>query len=318
MISTAIADAFITVDTTVTDMNSPPAPFSNDRVKSDLNTSAAAMVDRTTLPSKRPFITKAEQKSVVSNVSVSSSSSIGSSSDDESTAPSFMTSVTNKKQKISGIISDDGSDDDDVVPSVVVSGSMEGKNRSFPQEQDTKVSPATSNSIAMSHYQKKYEPPTSKNMSKVELSLWRKQQRQQRNRMSAAASRQKQKARITELEQLIADYQQKYAAVQMEIQRMQQKSRVQPIITASSMTNAQDVNVCQGSCPPTQGQLPVDGSNITTGTDSVHPNTNIVPSSPSSELVNLSLSNTPFKMISRQALSQELSFTPPQLFFHLM
>ena len=57
------------------------------------------------------------------------------------------------------------------------------------------------------------------------MSLWRKQQR---NRVSAITSRHQQITRITELEQQIAEYQQKYTAVQLEIQRME-KAFVSPM-----------------------------------------------------------------------------------------
>lgn len=51
-----------------------------------------------------------------------------------------------------------------------------------------------------SQKQPNYEPPEGHTMSKDELSSWRKNQRRLRNRQSAAASRQKQKDRIEELE----------------------------------------------------------------------------------------------------------------------
>jgi bZIP transcription factor len=294
------------------DANSPLIPVSNDRVNIGSSLYASNHIGLPTSTSKRPLEDITGSRSAVGNVSVTSSSSVGSSSDDESVSAAHAAPVTNKKQKITSIISDDSSDDDDAVPGLIVSGSFQQDATSKATSQNrasTSGSPANTGS---SHYQKKYEPPTSKNMSKVELSLWRKQQRQQRNRMSAAASRQKQKARISELEQEIAEYQQKYAAVQMEIQRLQQQSLLQPTKVTP---------------PTTQAHLPVAERN---SNGNIYPDMNIevVPtfhssSSPSSasppppELVNLSYSNTPFKMISRQALSQELSFTPP-LFFQLI
>jgi Skp family chaperone for outer membrane proteins len=254
------------------------------------------------------------------NVSVSSSDSVASSgssnsSDDESVS---AMNTPNKKSKISSVpeVSDDSSDDDDAIPAVVVSS--DGPNRAFQHAQTG----ATSGGIAAynhtsSHYQKKYEPPTSNTMSKVELSLWRKQQRQQRNRMSAAASRQKQKARITELEQQIAEYQRKYAAIQNEINRAQQKLVVPQISSSIGST----VEVLDNSSPINE----VTSSTGTKTNDIVNPTAHFVPTSPVSvslsspvpEVVTLSSSNTPFKMISRQALSQELSFTP-SLFFRTL
>ena len=241
MVTAVVSDT----DNTVEVVNSPPS-VSNDRPIHDrVPSNSVQFGSSPSSTSKRPFEAYCEggnrimklETSFVGNVSVvSSSDSIGNSSDDESaTASTYKTPITNKKPKISSsssiIISDDSSDDDDAVPAVVVSTEKSANRLTLPG-QITQVQASASRNGSntpdpmdtvhnSSHYQKKYEPPTSKNMSKVELSLWRKQQRQQRNRMSAAASRQKQKARITELEQQIAEYRQKYAAIQLEIERME-------------------------------------------------------------------------------------------------
>ena len=298
-----------------------PSPLWNDRTNCDPLSSSNQVELLVSSPStattaKRPMESRG-------NVSVSSSDSVASSgsssssnsSDDESVS---AMNTTNKKSKISSVpeVSDDSSDDDDAIPAVVVSS--DGPNRAFQHAQTG----ASSGGIAAyshtsSHYQKKYEPPTSNNMSKVELSLWRKQQRQQRNRMSAAASRQKQKARITELEQQIAEYQRKYAAIQNEINRVQQKAVV-PLISSSIGST---VEVLDNSSPINE----VTSSTGTKTNDIINPTAHFVPTSPVSvslsspvpEVVTLSSSNTPFKMISRQALSQELSFTP-SLFFRTL
>ena len=320
-----------------------PPSFSNDRPTHDRIPSDSMPLEPTPTSSslsKRSFEAYCEEgsgstkleTSFVGNASVvSSSDSIGSnSSDDESAAAIYKIPITNKKPKISSssIISDDSSDDDDVIPADVVS-TDKNANRLPPKVQGTPSQATIGTSIDGSNvsspmdathninqYQKKYEPPTSKNMSKVELSLWRKQQRQQRNRMSAAASRHKQKAQITELELQIAEYQQKYAAVQLEIQRME-KALVSPMdIQLQSSGDVQDIQVEQETSPSAQTQIPGVGS---IRSSNLKPSMEIVPTSSlsSSEVVTLSSLEAPFKMISRQALSQELSFTP-QLFFHLI
>jgi hypothetical protein len=312
------------------DSNSPILPVSDDWVSVDRGASNhvefVALTSKPTM--KRSIEDTIEMSNQVRSGNVSpcesSTSSIGSLSDEESAAVAQSVPATNKKPKISaGVISDDSSDDDDddvgagvAVPAVVVSGVTGLTQRSFPPDMAEhgsnrpSTSPHSSRTSSVSHYQKKYEPPTSKQMSKVELSLWRKQQRQQRNRLSAAASRQKQKARITELEQEIADYERKYAAVQAEIQRLQEKKLTKSIETVIGTDEGNTLNVdqdrttescIQGPTVPSQmSLLPISSS-----------------SSSSPPVVNLSLSNSPFKMISRQALSQELSFTP-ELFVYLV
>ena len=297
-----------------------PSPLWNDRTNCDPLSSSNQVELLVSSPStattaKRPMESRGNV-SVSSSDSVASSGSSNSSSSDDESVSAMNTPI--KKSKISSVpeVSDDSSDDDDAIPAVVVSS--DGPNRAFQHAQTG----ASSGGIAAyshtsSHYQKKYEPPTSNNMSKVELSLWRKQQRQQRNRMSAAASRQKQKARITELEQQIAEYQRKYAAIQNEINRVQQKAVV-PLISSSIGST---VEVLDNSSPINE----VTSSTGTKTNDIINPTAHFVPTSPVSvslsspvpEVVTLSSSNTPFKMISRQALSQELSFTP-SLFFRTL
>jgi Basic region leucine zipper len=73
--------------------------------------------------------------------------------------------------------------------------------------------------------QNKYDPVNVAVMSKLELSLWRKQQRKQRNRISAAKSRQSQKLRIVELEDEVADWQRRVALLQEQIQDHKKKNK---------------------------------------------------------------------------------------------
>jgi len=74
---------------------------------------------------------------------------------------------------------------------------MEGRLRRKRQLQSSKLTTSVSEKRAK---QPNYEPPSIETMSKEEISNWRKNQRRLRNRQSAAASRQKQKDRIEELE----------------------------------------------------------------------------------------------------------------------
>jgi len=63
-------------------------------------------------------------------------------------------------------------------------------------------------------------PPTS--MTKEELTAWRKEERKKRNRESAAASRNKIKGRITELESELSEWKQKYTDMEDKMRAMEQ------------------------------------------------------------------------------------------------
>lgn len=66
-----------------------------------------------------------------------------------------------------------------------------------------------------------YAPQSISSMSKDELSEWRKEQRRKRNRESAAASRNKTRARIEELEGEVDKWRSMYADMQMKMQCME-------------------------------------------------------------------------------------------------
>lgn len=68
-------------------------------------------------------------------------------------------------------------------------------------------------------YTIKYEP--NRNMTKDELSEWRKQQRKERNRASAAASREKVRSRICELEDEVELLRSQYADALKKIQLLE-------------------------------------------------------------------------------------------------
>lgn len=73
--------------------------------------------------------------------------------------------------------------------------------------------------------QKTYLPSSVKSMTKEEISAWRKEARRVRNRQSAAASREKVRSRITELESEIAGWKMKYETVMSRIQELEDKLR---------------------------------------------------------------------------------------------
>jgi hypothetical protein len=66
--------------------------------------------------------------------------------------------------------------------------------------------------------QMKYDPEVP--MTKEEAAIWRREQRRQRNRLSAAQSRERQRHRITELENELDEWKDKYAAVQNAIETL--------------------------------------------------------------------------------------------------
>lgn len=82
--------------------------------------------------------------------------------------------------------------------------------------------------------QSRYEPGI--RMSKEELARWRKEARRVRNRESAAASRQKTRARIEELEEQVNELQDKYDNALRQIAELEaQQQRVQNIDTKDNL-----------------------------------------------------------------------------------
>jgi hypothetical protein len=69
-------------------------------------------------------------------------------------------------------------------------------------------------------YQNRYEPEVP--MTKEELAEWRREARKKRNRESAAASRNKVRNRITELEDEVKDWESKYRGLMTRIQRLEE------------------------------------------------------------------------------------------------
>jgi hypothetical protein len=288
---------------------------------------------------------------VMGNVSVSSASS-----DDESTSSFSLPSIPKRHKSsdpastIKGsnsskiknkymedidvsqrVISDDDDDDDDDELSSVLPDKRPTTGVHYDRQSHigansktlTPIRHTSSPSTSVSNYQKKYDPPPDcSNMSKIELSNWRRQQRQQRNRLSAAASRQKQKLRVIELEQQVGEWKEKVHALQVEMQRIQQQLLAKP---SSTDADAVRLKECKDKMD-SHGQ----SDEIMTMSHSPHATAHINSSKLSSVLPKFSSSSTsnivssmpsplsfvinesPIKMISRQALSQELSFTSPR------
>jgi hypothetical protein len=77
-----------------------------------------------------------------------------------------------------------------------------------------------------------YAPPSISSMSKEELSEWRKEQRRKRNRESAAASRNKTRVRIEELEGEVTKWKSMYHDMEMKMRCMER--HIQFLIAANN------------------------------------------------------------------------------------
>lgn len=84
-----------------------------------------------------------------------------------------------------------------------------------PSSTKSAPSPSHQQGSASKKPQMKYDPDVP--MTKNEAALWRREQRRQRNRLSAAQSRERQRNRISELENELDQWKDKYAAVQAKI-----------------------------------------------------------------------------------------------------
>lgn len=81
---------------------------------------------------------------------------------------------------------------------------------------------AKKKSPLFNHPQNHYAPQSISSMSKDELSVWRKEQRRKRNRESAAASRNKTRSRIDELEGEVDKWKLMYHDMSMKMRCMEQ------------------------------------------------------------------------------------------------
>jgi len=82
-----------------------------------------------------------------------------------------------------------------------------------------------------------YAPPNPNQMTKEELAAWRKEERKKRNRESAAASRNKIKGRITELESELSEWKQKYTDMEDKMRAMEQHIQLLTQLNGSPSSN---------------------------------------------------------------------------------
>lgn len=90
-----------------------------------------------------------------------------------------------------------------------------------PDEQQSCELPKKKKSPLWNKPQNFYAPPSVSSMTKEELAEWRKEERRKRNRESAAASRNKTRARIEVLEGEVADWKARYADMEAKMRCME-------------------------------------------------------------------------------------------------
>lgn len=100
-----------------------------------------------------------------------------------------------------------------------------------------------------------YAPPSISSMSKEELAVWRKEQRRKRNRESAAASRNKTRVRIDELEGEVSKWKQMYHDMEMKMRCMERHIQFLTKLNMSAPSQGQQHPGHVAPTPPQQ-QLP--------------------------------------------------------------
>jgi len=103
------------------------------------------------------------------------------------------------------------------------SGASVGADRMPPTNARKRKASETNDTMSAEEKQSKYtlQYNPDKPMTKEQVSEWRRQQRKERNRASAAASRQKIRSRIFELEEVVDDLRSKYAAALARIRELE-------------------------------------------------------------------------------------------------
>lgn len=94
-----------------------------------------------------------------------------------------------------------------------------------------------------------------RNMTKEEISEWRRDQRKQRNRASAAASRQKVKSRIAELEKEVEGWKEKYFELKGLLEGKQQKQLEQGDVSGVSPSPSPSSSMEQQKKPTDEAEV---------------------------------------------------------------
>ena len=126
------------------------------------------------------------------------------------------------------------------------------------------VAPTKPKSILAGRPENYYAPPNPDQMTKEELAAWRKEERKKRNRESAAASRNKIKGRITELESELSEWKQKYADMEDKMRVMEQHIQLLTQLNGrSSSTQGQAVPPPTAISHPNSPQISPVPSTVT-------------------------------------------------------
>jgi hypothetical protein len=114
-----------------------------------------------------------------------------------------------------------------------------------------------------------YEPPSA-NMTPEELQAWRKEQRRERNRQSAAASRQQTKARIEELEGEVLKYKTQYEEMKRRMEGMERQIKLLTEFSEAKMTPKMQMVTPPASYPNSPSRSPVHELEEASLSDDLH------------------------------------------------
>jgi hypothetical protein len=116
-----------------------------------------------------------------------------------------------------------------------------------------------------------YYAPPSANMTPEELQAWRKEQRRERNRQSAAASRQQTKARIAELEGEVLKYKTQYEEMKRRMEGMERQIKLLTEFSEAKMTPKMQMVTPPASYPNSPSRSPVHELEEASLSDDLHP-----------------------------------------------
>jgi len=154
-------------------------------------------------------------------------------------------------------------------------------------------------------YQNRYEPE--EKMSKEQLAEWRKEARRQRNRESAAASRNKVRSRIHELEEEVQDWKKKYESLLERMDALEKEAK-RKVTTTASVTNPSSAFPSLPDLTPTTPKTIYVPSSVSACSDLYIP---LVPDCTRSSNDNMS-SSSPSPSPSRSEHQQQQSRTQSQ------
>ncbi len=225
----------------------------------------------------------------------------------------------NKRHRIV-VESEDDNDTDDMNEEIRDDSSIsvstppptkKSKSNCHSRSRKKKASPSTCTSTGRviksnTKYQNRYEPEVP--MTKEQEAEWRKEARKQRNRESAAASRNKVRNRIIELESEVEGWKAKYMAL---MQRLDALEKATPF-SSNSISTASTVPASPQQTPKTI-YVPSNSSNVSlcTSGNQGH-NVFAMPTIPSLTLTDSSMSNDDSTLPSSRASQSQQTYSQHQ------